>query len=375
MKILHRYIAKDWLVIFGMTLLIFTFVMYIGAVIKAIDLMSRGVSGAVIFKIFTFNIPYILSFSIPISALAAVLLLFSRLSFDGEITAMKSCGLGMWQICAPVILLSVVLAFICVFINAVAAPNSHFARRELLMNVGMDDPTELLEEAQWNRDFPGIIIYLGKKTGSKVQDVVVYETDTTGVVKRSIRAAHGTISTDAEDETFIVDLYKVRIDNAPSDEDKDDEDFSYISADHYVEELDYGQLRKKGTLTKRSRDRTLSDLIAAIRDIRSVNPNEYDEKKLRKEKMSMMIEASERFALSFCCVAFTLVGIPLGMKSRRKESSVGIGISLAVVFVFYFFVILAESLAHKPGLRPDFIVWIPVFIAQIVGIRMLHRYN
>ena len=153
-RLLHRYLAKDFLVIFGMTLLVFTFVMYIGAVIKAIDLMARGVSGGVILRVFAYNIPYTLAFSIPISVLTAVLLLFSRLSFDGEISAMKSSGIGMWQICSPVLLLAVLLSFVCIYVNAFAAPNSHFARRRLLMNIGVDEPLELIEEGRWVRDFP-----------------------------------------------------------------------------------------------------------------------------------------------------------------------------------------------------------------------------
>ena len=76
MRTLNRYLTQDYLVIFGMTLLVFTFVMCLGAVIKAIDLGARGVSGFLILKVFSYNIPYMLMFSIPISVLTGVLLLW-----------------------------------------------------------------------------------------------------------------------------------------------------------------------------------------------------------------------------------------------------------------------------------------------------------
>jgi lipopolysaccharide export system permease protein len=346
-----------------MTLLIFTFVMYIGAVIKAVDLMARGVPGAVVFKVFAYNIPYILSFSIPISTLTAVLLLFSRLSFDGEITAMRACGLGIWQVCAPILLLSVGLAAVCVYIHAEAAPNSHFARRNLLKEVGMRNPVELLEEGQHNDAFPGFSIYIGKKRGSRVENVWITELGDNG---RTVRASSGTITVDEENEVFIVDLRgDVRI----------EEQDEYITAEHYVRPFPYADLIRQGDITKKERDFTMRELVEGIRDVRVLYPDVVSPDTLRERRMRLMIEASSRLAMSFCCVAFALLGVPLGMKSRRKESSVGIGISLFVVFVFYFFVILAQSLDGHPRLRPDLLPWVPVFAAQLVGILLLKRHD
>lgn len=362
MRTLHTYLAKDFLIAFAMTLLIFTFVMYIGAVIRAVDLMARGVPGIVVFKVFAYNIPYILSFSIPISTLTAALLLFSRLSFDGEITAMRACGLGIRQVAAPVILLSVAMAFVCVYIHAEAAPNSHFERRNLLKEVGMRNPVELLEEGRHNHDFPGYSIYIGKKRGTRVENVWFSELGEGG---RTVRASSGTITVDEEDESFIVDLRgDVRI-----------EQDHYISTDSYVERLPYGDLIKEGTVSKKERDFTLSELLTGITDIRVLYPDVVEAETLRRNRMRLMIEASTRLAMSFCCVAFAILGIPLGMKSRRKESSVGVGISLLVVFVFYFFVILAQSLDGHPEWRPDFLPWIPVFAAQFIGIALLRRQD
>ena len=54
-KTIYRYLGKDFLITFFVTLLVFTFVMYIGAVLKAIDLMSRGIEGRLIFRIFLYS--------------------------------------------------------------------------------------------------------------------------------------------------------------------------------------------------------------------------------------------------------------------------------------------------------------------------------
>jgi lipopolysaccharide export LptBFGC system permease protein LptF len=70
-----------------------------------------------------------------------------------------------------------------------------------------------------------------------------------------------------------------------------------------------------------------------------------------------------------------MLGIPLGLISRRRESSIGIGISLMVVFVFYFFMIIADSLVKSPQWHPDLIIWIPIILAEVVGLVLLDKAN
>ena len=332
MDTLSKYVTWDYVVTFLFTLMIFTFVMCVGVVVKAIDLLARGVDGWILFSFIMHSIPYSLTFAIPMSALTTVLLLFSRLSLDGEITAMKACGMTMWQIIAAPVMISIVLSLICVYFNAVAAPNSHYAQRKLLRDVGVEEPVNLLEEGRFVRDFPGMMIYVGKKDGQKVKDVVVYEMGRGGV-KRNVRAKSGTISSDKKNNLLIIDLYDVRIDQPDKDYPMDISRTRHVSAEHYPVKLDFSRIWSRGEVRKKSSDMTIGELTDAIRNVRAAFPQlGYDD--LLKQRMSMVVEANERLALSLSCFAFTLLGIPLGLRSKRKESSVGVGIALALVFVF-----------------------------------------
>lgn len=373
MRILNKYIAHDFIAAFLLTLVIFTFVMCVGSVVKAIDLLARGVSGVYIFQVFAYNIPFILTFSIPMSALTTVLLQFGRLSFDGELPAMKACGLSMWQVIAPVILISIVLSFLCVYLNNAVAPRSHFAQRQVLVKVGMEEPVNLLEEGRFVRDFPGMMVYVGKKDRKQVTDVVVYEMEE-GRVLRSVRAKSGQMRADKAGQALLIDLYNVRIDQPDADRPLDPTRARYLNAEHYPVRLDFSELLRKGKINKKTVDMTYSELIRAIRDIRSAYPDlETDD--LLKQRMAMVVEANKRLALSLSCFAFALLGAPLGMRSRRKESTVGVAISLLLVFAFYFFIILANSLVGHPEFRPDIIVWIPVLVAEALGFYMIYRSN
>lgn len=364
MRILNRYIATDYLVTFVMTVLVFTFVMSVGTIVKAIDLMSRGISIAVVGEVFVLSIPFILQFTVPISALTATLLLFSRLSMDGEITALRACGLSLWQIVSPVVLLSVLLSIITMTFSLEIAPRARYAQRFSLRKFSDEDPVALLEEGRFVRDFPGFMIYVGAKNGSEVKDVILYETAGDSV-KSNIRARSGTIRADRERKLLLVDLYDVRMQNMQDG----------AAAGTYAEmhrEFGLETFFKTGSVTKKFSDYTIGELVSAIRSLKTSFPG-LDPKDLLKQRMRMLVEAHSRMALAMACFAFGLLGIPLGMKSRRKESSVGVAISLGMVFVFYFFIILAQSLAKSPQFHPDLIVWIPIFLAQAVGFILIGR--
>lgn len=372
MRVVHRYLAQDYLVIFGMTLLVFTFVMSLGAVIKAIDLGARGVSGVLLFKVFAYNVPYMLTFSIPISVLTGALLLFGRLSFDGELTAMKASGLSMWQIISPVVMLSIVMSLVCLAITTAIAPRCRHAVRTALVELGVEEPINLLEAGRFVRDFPGMMVYIGDRSGNKITDIVVYEMGKDGP-ERNVRAKHGTLRTDKAEKAMFIDLYEVRIDQRESARKGEAAKTQYINASHYPVKLDFSELQKK-TVRKKVSDMTFMDLVRAIRDVRGAFPElDYDD--LLRQRMTMVVEANKRLALSLSCFAFTLLGIPLGMRSRRRESSIGIGISLMLVFGFYLFIIIANSLVGSPQYRPDLIVWVPVIAAEVIGFLLIRRAN
>lgn len=370
MRVLHRYLMTDYLVTFGMTLLVLTFVMSLGAVVKAIDLGARGVSGGILLQVFSYNIPYMLTFTLPMSVLTATLLLFGRLSFDGEITAMRASGLSLFQVIAPIVLLSIVLSLVCIFITSEVAPRARHAMRKALVQLGVEDPINLLEAGRFVKDFPGLSIYVGDRTANRVTDVIVYELGDRGADKH-IRAKHGTIRTDRDAKVMYIDLYEVRIDSRERNRKGEPGQSQIVNASHYPVRLDFAEMQKRPVRRKVS-DMTFAELLRFMRDVRSGFP-ELRMEDLSRQRMSLAVEANKRLALSISCFAFTLLAIPLGMRSKRKESSVGIGISLLLVFFFYLFIVVANSLVKHPEYRPDLIAWIPVVGAQIAGFLLIYR--
>jgi len=372
MRILKRYILGDYLVIFLGTLLLITFVMTVGALVQAIDLMARGLDAMLILKFFVQNVPYILSFSMPISTLFAALLLFGRLSMDNEISAMKSCGQSLWRLVSPLILLSILFTVFCVYINSEVGPRAKHANRQLLRSVGVEEPVKLLEEGRFIRDFPGLMIYVGKKRGTHLKDIVAYELGDAGEARRSVRAKEGVLEADNEARILMVKLYDVRIEVPDNEDPLDISKTTYINAEYYPIKLDFNKMLAGKVLKKKRGDMTIGELLVNARNVETDYPHRA-RKEHRQQKMRYVIEANQRLSIALGCFTFMLVGIPLGIKSHRKETSAGMLISLGIVFVYYLFIVIAQALAKYPELYPNLIVWIPIISGQLLGFWLIRR--
>jgi len=365
MKIIHKYIASIFLLSFIVTLVIVTFVISMGAVFKITDLLAKGVSWRSVLSMYMCGIPVALTFSIPVSALTASLLVFGRMSADGEIAAMKACGIGMWQIVSMPLVLSLAMMSVCLYLSNELSPLGHYRSRQIMASMGSGSALQLLEEGRFIQDFNGFILYIGKKKNNQIFNVRIYDLRNK-VFQREIQAQSGLVSTDPTTKDITMELSGVRINRFS-------EDSPYpVFCEKWP--LRIGNPIASSTYTKRQDDLTYVGLIEGMKNMALYNPklNIADQE---KQKMSFAVELNKRIVLSVSCFAFMLLGVPLGVTAHRKESSVGVGISLFLVFNFYLFVIIAESLAGRPEFRPDFIIWMPVIIAVTLGSFLIDRSN
>ncbi len=193
MRIIGRYILTGFVVTFFASLTVLTFVMSIGVLLKLTDLIALGVAWRPVLKVFGLAMPAALSFGIPVSLLATSLLMFSRLSADQEITAMKACGISMWSIVSRPLLFSLLLAVICLSINSYIAPMAVKMRRDAVAQLGMLSPLELLQEGRFIERFDGLSIHISRRARGELRGIRIIDSRDASF-RREIQAESGTVT-------------------------------------------------------------------------------------------------------------------------------------------------------------------------------------
>ncbi len=363
MKTLHRHLFADFMVYVLTATAALVFVVCVALVFGTADLMVRGVGAAAFLKVVALGIPTILPFALPVSLLTASLLLFGRLSSDGEITAMKAGGMSLWRVVSPLLLFALLTSLVCVWINNRTVPRNRYAQRRLLEELSAVAPLDFFPAGQTISEFPGLTVWVERIEDDELVNLRIYDRRQ-GQTQRDIHARRGTVSLTDDGHGLMLDLFDVTID--PFDENRP----GPALVGRWP--LRLGDVRQRRSYRERPGDFELDELRSRIRTLQE-SGSLSDEAERDREIMALRVEINKRFALSAACFAFVLLGIPLGIKAHRRESSIGGAISLAVLLVFYVVLVLVESLRRHPQFRPDILIWTPVLISLFFGWRLVRR--
>jgi lipopolysaccharide export system permease protein len=86
-------------------------------------------------------------------------------------------------------------------------------------------------------------------------------------------------------------------------------------------------------------------------------------------------EMTKRYSISLACLAFCMIGIPLGITTQRRETSIGFALSLAVAVVYFLFIFLGETFGEEDTLLPHALMWSPSVLFIGLGSFLFYRLN
>ena len=396
-RTLHLYLAKQTVAALLMTIAVFTFVLLLGNVLKEIMvlLVNQQASFGTLLKAVALLMPYVLAFALPMGMLTASLLVFGRFSADQELTAARAGGVSLVSLIMPVVLMSIFVSGLSALMTLEIAPKCRVLYKELLYRAGLERAATFLPEDQFVDSLPGYILYVGEREGNLLKDVLIYELEDEVTVKK-ISASEGTLTIDAGSESANLDLRNVIMErrNVTSpgrgggsvDEDENlDTEMAAVRVEP-VFRLDAEGNRVEWHVVKMKAFRLGPfPLHASAREIGKPRLSWMSFRELLRE--IKVLEASgvdptparvqlhRQVAFSFASIGFTLIGIPLGIRAHRRETSVGIAIALVLVLFYYGFLILAQSLDTHAEFHPHLILWIPNLVFQAGGAALIWRSN
>src|SRR3984885_5253387 len=367
-RAIFREVAKS--AIFGAAL--FTFVLFLQRVGKLFEILVRSSAPpATVAHLFVLAIPFTLSFTMPLGVLVGVLIALSRMSSDGEIIALRAAGVPSRKVIPPVLVFATLAMLVTATASLWLTPYSTWKTYKVLNQLSAAELTSEVQAQVFNEDFPNRILYISDVTpGAMNQWRNVFIADTTPVEEQK-KTDHdqgdGPTVTVAPHAIAVPDVPHNQIqlflqDGVVYDVGKDPKEYyrkSVTSGAQVLEATKPNEVHAKGY--------TEIDTIPLYRLA-------YHDKTLDRDNViQARIELHQRLALPPACFLLALIGIPLGISSRKGGKSGAFVVTLALAFVYWMGLIAANGLAKQQKLPVGVAMWIPNAVFAVVGVFLLTR--
>lgn len=401
---LPLYILREFSKAMALALLVFTFILL---AVLAGQVLRDGFGIFTVMMILPKLFPLISPLTLPLTIITATLICYGRLSANNEFTAVQASGIHpLWTV-VPSFLVAFLASIITVYLNSdVLTASVASIQRDLL-----NDRTEILRRRlarsgtfsfRVSDTEDWCIIRLPgnwDREGRAGIDITVFtrpvppgsgaETET----KYDIRYPY-------PKERFLAKDHRIDVIEA------EDREHLYLDADlrHFTPlnlsakeipalttERGYLRYAIKGDrevvisderLTYRGIPRLQKDREETLREIREMrqayercvyhDPKETAmlKKRIRERMESLNKRTAElhlKLALSFSCIGFAAVGIPLGLRTRRGSASIGFAFGIAIAVAYYIVIKFLQSLV-RDGIGEWWFLWIPNVVTLGVGV-------
>ncbi len=352
MKILQRYVLQELWFPFLLSLVTLNFIFMGGYLVRASHfIIGQGVPLTDTFYILFLALPEMISFTVPISLLTAVLLVIGGLSQHNEIRAIRASGINPLSMMKPTFLVGLALTCFMLVFNDQVSSNTGFLLRKESKRIALKNPMALIEPGRFVQISDSIIFYAKRvKNRHQLEDIVAYETEAANQPVRTIIAERGEITSVPGRGEIQIRLFDGSISDA------DGKSVQAIQFQTYefptMGQQDIRMLRKK------TRELSIAEMLVKMA------PGNLSKSDLRETKSAF----HQRIAFSFGCFLFVFIGIPIAMAVNRGELVTSFGIAMAGASFYYVLFSCAKTLAYEGILPPLLAFWLPNLILLGGGI-------
>src|SRR5206468_2303867 len=159
--ILDRYLVREILLPFFLWLLLLTFVLMMPPIMQhAEQLIAKGVAWPIIVRVLLTLVPQALGITIPMALLLGVLIGLGRLSADREFVVLQACGVSLFRVVQPVIVLAVLAWAATMYVMIVALPNANQTFRQITFNVIASKAESDIKPRVFFTQFPQRVLFV-----------------------------------------------------------------------------------------------------------------------------------------------------------------------------------------------------------------------
>src|SRR5216683_1101203 len=359
-RILDRYVALELWPPFTISVVVFTFFLVIDRVYQLTDLViGKQVPVRLVLALLLYLLPPLLSLSLPIAVLMAVLIAGGRLSADFEVAALKASGVSPVRLFRPFLAAGIIASAFIAWLTLVVNPWASVAFQKQLFKILETRATTGIQERAFTGTFGRIVLYVEEVSPSELALKGLLASDERDpALSRIIVAREGRVLSDSERRRLTLRF----IDGAITESDvADPRRFRYTTFTLYDMSLPLS------SATATSEQQAKPEKEMPLRTLAAAAETATDPGKAAP----FLVELHKRFALPMAAVVFVLVGFALGIRSHRGGRAVAITSSFVIVISYYILSTALEGPALGGRLPVGLAVWLPNAIFVVIGLALL----
>lgn len=321
-------------------------------------------------EILILKVPEFLAYSLPIAIMLATLMTFGRLSGDGEITAIRTCGVSLYRIILPAVLLSFIVTVWAFVLSEWVVPAANYRATSILVeSINEEHPfwqnrdvfypefEEIkLDNGQTVRHLKNLV-YAEKFNGKEMENLTVLQW-TGNRLKHIVLADNATWNNDSKEWNFFDGIV-----------------YRLTKTEDYQEAIPFDkkqiELPKSAfDFARQGRDpyeMTIAEAQEYINILKLIG----DQKKIQ----FFQVRTEQKLAFPFVCIVFAVVGSAIGARPQHISRATGFGLTIVIVFSYYLLGFFSGSLGIVGLISPTLAAWLPNFVGLGVGIWLLYEFN
>jgi lipopolysaccharide export system permease protein len=315
-------------------------------------LIGKSVPLSSVLGIFLYSLPFIFALTVPMGVLVSTISTYGRMSGDFEILAIRALGINPLSLTKGFFLSAAGVTIGMIFFNIYLLPESNFRLKQLYLDVSRARPTLHLSPEKFNEITDEYTLWAKEidHAKSKLHDIMIQE-ELTGKPMRTIYANEGEMKVFGDSlrlslrtgETHIFDQKK------PSE-------YRIMNFDNYIINIPLEQ-RKQKNVSRGYREMNLKQLLEKAKRT-----------DVKRRKWRYLLEAHKKFSIPFACLVFVLIGVPLGIQTKKGGLGNGITMSFILFMLYYILLVGGEELCERGSLYPSIAMWLPNIVIGMSGL-------
>ncbi len=362
MRIFTRYILGEVLSHTLLGIALFTFVLFMPNLVQILELVvQNGASPTSVLKLVAFTLPNAFTVTIPMAVLVGVLLGLSRLAADSEVTAMRACGFGIFQFASIIAIVGVAAWGLGLFNSLYVAPKATTAMLQVENSLRDSQASFQVQPRVFYEDFRNYVLYVQDVRNGRHASVWSH------VFLADLSNPRSPKITMAEQATVVGTGHRglsMRLRNGEQHEMPPNDPGAYNISTFVQTDLPI-QINSAVQDTVHIGHSDVPILAMSNRELfrRSRQPG----------GQWYQIEMQKRFAYPTACLVLMLIGIPLGLSSRRGGKSMGFVLTIFLVFIYYFLSSTGMTLARQGKIPVLLGVWGANLLFAFTGLLLLRQ--